>query len=657
VHFARAPAFAWIFRGTGLETRVAMRLVRSRRRWLAFALSALLGLAAACKEGESILVEGLEFSGVEHVDEASLRAVLATQAGSWIPFSRKPPFDREEFASDLKRIRAFYADRGFPDARVTRVDVELDSSKKKVEIRVVVAEGEPVRMSAVRLIGIEGVPERRRGALNRRIGLKPGDLRDREMIATAREVIANELKEHGYPYVRVDSSEVPGERPREVVLTLAADAGPLATFGPIEVSGNKSVSNDVILRHLTFDPGERYRQSRVQESQRRFSSLELFDFAYVEPRGRETRPPEVPMRVTVTEGKHRRLSAAVGYGTEEKGRVRGTWDHVNFFGGARSAGVEGKYSWIDRGARVYFTEPYFFTRHLAFSLRGHAWNEHEPVFQLTSYGGRATVTWRRDQRDLPRARGASTTVSLSVIDELTDYAITEEGLADEGIRNNLIALGLDPETGAARGTVVALRLEAEHSTVANRLDARRGYIVSAALERAGGFLPGTFTYTEVSGEVRHYLPLGRRRVLAQRARVASIDAPAPTDASVPFYKRYFLGGASSIRGWGRYEVAPLTETGFPVGGLTLVELSSELRLPVTRKLGVVAFVDAGNVSPDPWKVSGLRVAVGPGIRYVTPIGPARFDVGFQLNPIDGLMVNGEPQGRAWRAHISIGQAF
>ncbi len=634
-----------------------MRLVRSRRRWLAFAMSALLGLAAACKEGEPLLVEGLEFSGVERVDEASLRAVLATQAGSWIPFSRKPPFDREEFASDLKRIRAFYADRGFPDARVTRVDVELDSSKEKVEIRVVVSEGEPVRMSAVQLIGIEGVPERRRGALNRRIGLKPGDLRDREKISTAREVIANELKEHGYPYVRVDSSEVPGERPREVVLTLAADAGPLATFGPIEVSGNKSVSNDVILRHLTFDPGERYRQSRVQESQRRFSSLELFDFAYVEPRGRETRPPEVPMRVTVTEGKHRRLSAAVGYGTEEKGRVRGTWDHVNFFGGARSAGVEAKYSWIDRGARVYFTEPYLFTRHLAFSLRGHAWNEHEPVFQLTSYGGRATVTWRRDQRDLPRARGASTTVSLSVIDELTDYAITEEGLADEGIRNNLIALGLDPETGAARGTVVALRLEAERSTVANRLDARRGYIVSAAVEHAGGFLPGTFTYTEVSGEVRHYLPLGRRRVLAQRARVASIDAPAPTDASVPFYKRYFLGGASSIRGWGRYEVAPLTGTGFPVGGLTLVELSSELRLPVTRKLGVVAFVDAGNVSPDPWKVSGLRVAVGPGIRYDTPIGPARFDVGFQVNPIDGLMVNGEPQGRAWRAHISIGQAF
>jgi outer membrane protein insertion porin family/translocation and assembly module TamA len=634
-----------------------MRLVRLRRRWLASALTALLGLAAACKEGEPLLVEGLEFRGVEHVNEASLRAVLATQAGSWIPFSRKPPFDREEFASDLKRVRAFYADRGFPDARVTHVDVDLDSSKKKVRIRVVVSEGDPVRLGAVRLTGVEGVPERRRRALNRLIGLQPGDLRDRERIASARDVIANELKEHGYPYVRVDSSEEPGERPREVVLTLAADAGPLATFGPIEVSGNQSVSNDVILRQLTFDRGERYRQSRVQESQRRFSSLELFDFAYVEPRGRETRPPEVPIRVTVTEGKHRRFTAAAGYGTEEKGRVRGTWDHVNFFGGARSAGVEAKYSWLDRGARVYFTEPYFFTRHLAFSLRGHAWNEHEPVFQLTSYGGRATVTWRRDQRDLPRARGASTTVSLSVIDELTDYAITEEGLADEGIRNNLIALGLDPETGAARGTVVALRLEAERSTVANRLDARRGYIVSAALERAGGFLPGTFTYTEVSGELRHYLSLGRRRVLAQRARVASIDAPAPTDASVPFYKRYFLGGASSIRGWGRYEVAPLTETGFPVGGLTLVELSSELRVPVTRKLGVVAFVDAGNVSPEPWRVSGLRVAVGPGIRYDTPIGPARFDVGFQLNPIDGLMVNGEPQSRAWRAHISIGQAF
>ena len=138
----------------------------------------------------------------------------------------------------------------------------------------------------------------------------------------------------------------------------------------------------------------------------------------------------------------------------------------------------------------------------------------------------------------------------------------------------------------------------------------------------------------------------------------TIDAPPPIDISVPFFKRYFLGGSTSVRGWGRYELSPLTETGQPIGGLSVVERPARCG-PVRHKLSAVAFVDAGSVGRTPWHLDpgGFRVAVGPGIRYDTPIGPVRFDVGYQLNPIPGLLVDGKPEDRPWRAHISIGQAF
>jgi len=148
-------------------------------------------------------------------------------------------------------------------------------------------------------------------------------------------------------------------------------------------------------------------------------------------------------------------------------------------------------------------------------------------------------------------------------------------------------------------------------------------------------------------------------VFAQRLRASTIDAPAPTDAAVPFFKRYFLGGSTSLRGWGRYEVSPLTERGQPIGGLSVVEGSTEVRLPVGQKMSAVGFVDAGSVGRLPWHIDrdGLRIDVGPGLRYDTPIGPFRFDLGYQLNPIEGLLVKGQPEKRRWRAHISIGQAF
>ena len=72
--------------------------------------------------------------------------------------------------------------------------------------------------------------------------------------------------------------------------------------------------------------------------------------------------PEVPVRVTVAEGKHRKRTFGVGYGTEEQARARIRWDHVNFLGGARHAGLEGKWSSLDRGVRAEYAEPFFLSR-------------------------------------------------------------------------------------------------------------------------------------------------------------------------------------------------------------------------------------------------------------------------------------------------------
>ena len=478
-----------------------------------------------------------------------------------------------------------------------------------------------------------------------------------------RETALNEFREFGRPYADVTVREDRTEA-RAVTIVYTATPGPAAAFGPVEIQGNQSVADDVIRRQLTFREGEPYRQSQVQSSQRRLAALPLFAFAYVEPRGGEEHAPEVPMRVTLTEDKHRQFSASAGYGSEEKARVTAGWTHVNFLGDARQLGVQAKYSSLDRGVRLEFKQPYLFARHLTFSAQGQAWDQNEPVYRLQSYGGRATVAWVRDERAFARQRGSKLSVGLTFINEYTNYRVSDEALADPEFRNDLIALGLDPETGAAKGTLRAFRLQADYDNTPGRLNTERGVVLSAAIEQAGRLLPGDFRYTEFLVEGRHYLRFGRRTVLANRLRFGSIDAPTSStapDASeiVPYFKRYFLGGSTSLRGWGRYEVSPLTGSGLPIGGLSLLEGSSEIRLRLTEKLSAVAFVDYGGVGAESWKpaADGLRADVGPGVRYLTPVGPVRFDFGYQLTPIDGLVVNGEPESRHWRVHISIGQAF
>ena len=175
--------------------------------------------------------------------------------------------------------------------------------------------------------------------LESKLPLRAGQPLDRALMQASRESALDELRDHGFPYASVRMSEVEGASPKSRVVSLVADPGPLSTFGPIEVVGNTSVGDDVIRRQLAYRPGRPFRQSALQESQRRLYSPELFEFANVEPVRSDEKPPEIPTRVTVTEGKHQRVNFGVGYGTEEQGRVQVDWRNVNFLGGARTAGV------------------------------------------------------------------------------------------------------------------------------------------------------------------------------------------------------------------------------------------------------------------------------------------------------------------------------
>jgi outer membrane protein insertion porin family len=248
--------------------------------------------------------------------------------------------------------------------------------------------------------------------------------------------------------------------------------------------------------------------------------------------------------------------------------------------------------------------------------------------------------------------------TIGLTDEFQHSTIDSEALADFTIRDDLIALGLDPTTGVSRGTLSAVVFDISRNTTNNLLNSTRGYLLSGHIEQAGKWLWGSYNFWSASAEARHFVTFGRTVTLATRLRAGSIMPTDNDEANVPFYRRFFLGGSSSIRGWGRFDVSPLTE-GFPIGGLTMLEGSSEVRVPLRGKFGAVAFIDFGNVWRDSrsFDLGDLRYAVGPGLRYQTPIGPARFDVGYQLNPIDGLLVNGEAQKRRFRVHFSIGQAF
>jgi outer membrane protein insertion porin family/translocation and assembly module TamA len=600
-----------------------------------------------------VRITRVAFTGVAPALLEELKTSLSTRASSRWPWGDKFYYSQALLAEDIRRIDTFYAERGYPDARVETYDVEMPTPDTVV-ITFHVVEGTPVRIASLETFGLEPLPAAIRTRLLGELGLTPGSIRTRAAADRARELARTTLQEEGYPYARVAILEAPAGNGPDVALTLAAEAGPTARFGPLTIAGQSSVHEDVIRRHLAFGPGDPFKLSRVVESQRRLYGLELFDFVNIDVPSLREQPAEVPIRLSVTEGKHHRVRVAAGYGTEEQARISGSLRNVNFLGGGRTAGIEAKWSSLDRGVRANLGIPYFFSASYRADVQLQQWNSNEPAYDLTTRGGRGSITREIVRRDPYGRRQAATRASVTFVDELERFSIQPEALQDPAFRDDLIALGLDPETGAGEGTLVALSFDLSHDTAGNALDARRGFFAALHLEQAAPFVSGDWTYFEATLDARGYVPVGRS-VLAAKMRVGGLH---PSSKGVPFFKRYFLGGSTTLRGWGRYEVSPLRE-GFVIGGLGFLELTGELRFPIRGRLSGVTFVEGGQVVEDAWssELWNLRGDVGLGLRYATPIGPIRGDIGYQLNPIPGLLIAGEEQARRWRIHLSIGQAF
>ena len=263
---------------------VLLRATRIALRPLIPLIIVSLGMTSvACKEEQGgIEVKDLSFSGNNAVSTKQLRGVISTTESPKVPWGPREYFSREEFEADLKRVVAYYRDRGYPDVRVKSFDVRLSDDQKSVRLKIDIEEGEPIRVERVELTGLDPIPEDHRRNLEARLPLKAGEPLDRALVQSSREAALDELKDHGFPNPDVKVSEMPGSSDRLRIISYTALPGRLAYVGQIEIAGTSSVNERIVRRQLTFRRGQLFQQSKLRESQRRLYSMELFNFVNVE---------------------------------------------------------------------------------------------------------------------------------------------------------------------------------------------------------------------------------------------------------------------------------------------------------------------------------------------------------------------------------------
>ena len=570
----------------------------------------------------------LRFEGAQALKRESLLDVMLTKPRPWFALWRRaPPFDPVTFRNDLERLRQLYRSRGYYTARVGE-DVELPAAGTLLTAVVYVAEGAPVHVDRVD-VDLRGatLPEPERAALMTHLPLARGDVFTQDAYDRTFTVLRTYYREHGYARAEVTKAARVDVAAGTAAVAYGVDSGPACVFGEATIEGTRGVDPAVVRRELPFGPGDPFRQSALERARANLAATNLFSTIRIDED--QTAEPRVDVRIRVTEAPPHEIRLGVGYDTDEQVRGLASWRDYDFLGGGRQLGFSGRVSRIRRSLGADFLQPHFPGRQDRLRLLALEQQEDEPSFTVDRSRGSPRLEWQPADRLLVYGF----------------YRFEYDSLSDvpDAVRRAL------PHGAPSNGLLSGFGFGTDYNATDDPLDPTRGWAATALVEPVGGFLGGDFGFIRLSGEGRIYRPLVGRFGGAARLRLGLADPYGARD-EVPLFERFYAGGINSVRGYERWRVGPLVDDD-PIGGRSVVEWSLELRHPITEQLGGALFLDAGQVSRSSFDIpfGSLRYGTGFGVRYKSPVGPLRVDLGFPVQPPDD-----DPR---WQVHVSVGAAF
>lgn len=427
----------------------------------------------------------------------------------------------------------------------------------------------------------------------------------------------------GYPRARMLSRRAEArlaESRADVIYEF--ESGPRVTFAGIEVVGAEKTRLEFLERMKTWEDGAHFNREDLAAFRDDLSKTGIFTSIAVEA-GEIAPDGSAPVRTTVEERKRRTIGAGISYSTSEGPGGRLFLEYRNVAGRGERARAE-----ID-GTEV----------RQAFDLDV---NKPLPGFPGSAYANLAFVN---DTTDAFNARSFEVSGGLAKR-WLDDRLEIRGGLALETSRVES-RLRIAPGVADERTYFVSVPLSATWDTEDDPLTLSSGARASLFVIPYTG--SDQFTRIELVARARRQLGAAGRYTLAGRIRVAATAGSALR--SLPVNKRVFSGGGSSVRGYGFQAVGPLDADGLPIGGRSAVEAAIEARAKVFGPLQVAGFVDAGAVYSEsfPDFDGDYLVGAGGGLRYLSSIGPVRFDVGLPLER--------RPTDRRFQFYISLGQPF
>ena len=565
------------------------------------------------QENKRAFIRKITFSGNLHFSDPILKNLLPeTKEKGWITlFSSQDIYKEDVLDRDLDAVLLFYFQRGFIEAKVGKPQISLDS--KGIGIQIPIDEGRQFKIAKVDIQGDLIAPKEE---LLKLVGTYPGEILNRDQIRDSVIRLSERYADRGYAFVDVNPQTILHKEKEWVDLIFDINQNSKVYVEKISITGNTKTRDKVIRRELGIVEGELYSLSAMKKSREKLNSLGYFKEANLTPK-KGSSEEKLDVDIQVEEAPTGAFSVGGGYSSTDKFVGVVSVSQNNLFGRGQKLFASGQLGAVSQYFNLGFSEPWLFDTKVSFG-----------VDLYKTY---------RDYDDyiVEKNPGGAIRFGFPLFEEVRLYTGYRYELVE--IKDIIGTASEFIRAQEGRSTTSSVNLGLRRDTKNHWFDPTAGTDIGIFLDYAGGPLGGDNYFTRYGASAKVFVTPIWELTFMGHGRIGYIRGNE--GRGVPLQERYRLGGIYSIRGFEAFSIGPKAPTGEIIGGTKELLFNFEMLFPIVRdiKLKGVFFFDAGNVWDvgESYRLDDLKMSIGFGFRWMSPVGPLRLEWGYNLQPKEG----------------------
>jgi outer membrane protein insertion porin family len=582
-------------------------------------------------EGEIAKIRAINIVGAKAFKEKDLLDLFALRTPGWLTWwTKNDQYSKQKLTADLEALRSHYMNQGYLEFSIDSPQVSITPDKQDIYITVNITEGEKYTVSGFKMAGELPVAEKELTGL---VSLKAGDVFSREKLNESVKKMADRLGNDGYAFTNVNAAPEIDKEKRQVAFTFLIDPGRKVYVRRINIAGNTKTQDQVIRREMRQLEGSHYAADKINRSRERVERLSYFKETNIETPPVPGTTDQVDVNVSVEEKSTGSVMLGAGFSSGEGLILSGSISQNNLFGTGNRLSLQMNSGSVNTVYALSFTNPYFTPDGV--SLGYDIYRRDTDTSNLDAVSTYSTSTL---------GAGVRLGVPLNELDTIHLGAAVEQYSLDLNSTSpsNYIQFATDFGGTASGVTTNSLRLDAgwARDTRDSLTWPTKGYYQRAYGEM--GTPVGDLKYYKLSYQYQQFFPLSQTFTLMLNGEVGYGGGYG--GKPMPFFRNFFAGGNTSVRGFDSGTLGPKDQYGNAIGGDKRLVGNAELffALPGAgkdRSLRMSVFMDAG-AAFGPYDVEGrygeisfsdLRYSAGVGVTWQSPFGPLKFSLAKPVN--------------------------